>query len=125
MHTETILNRILSVVTLAKNTKKLFLLGLVGLPGSGKSYVSSKLAYKLNIPSVSNDQIRRVMESYLIESEVLSQKKLQIIADKRTDILLENQVSHIIDADLFMFIESATNRINKYSGNLILIKSKC
>lgn len=122
MNRKEILKQTISGIALKKNTNKLFVIGFVGLPGSGKSYIAKMISTKAGIPIRSNDQIRRLFNNLNIQGESPNQSLLQEIADEATNLLLVNQVSHIIDADLYMFVDEARKRVESFGGELILIK---
>lgn len=102
-----------------------FIIGFIGIVGSGKSTVAKHLAKELNILIASNDEIRRFFNQNNIYGESPLQDLLQEIAESRTQILLSNKTSHIIDADLMEHWQTAKSNASRYGSKFILIKIKC
>lgn len=109
----------------AQNTKQLFSIGLIGLTGSGKSTVAKMIGEKLNLFVGSNDSIRRFLNDEGFPGENPNQEMLQKIAEKASEFLYENKISHIIDADLIKFHENAKENAQNHKAKFYLIFVKC
>ena len=101
------------------------LIGIIGITGSGKSTISKYLSENLNIPTTSNDQIRRFFNKNNVPGEAPMQNFLELLAEERTRILLSKGISHIIDADLLLHWESAKANAQEYGAKFILIRIVC
>ncbi len=123
---EKLVNEYLSTIfTESRNAKKLFILGFIGLNGVGKSYVAEKIADQLGLYIASNDSIRRFLNKKGFDGASPAQHLVQEIAERSTNYLFENNISHIIDADLIEFHKTARINANKYGAKLFLIKLVC
>jgi len=100
-------------------------IGIIGLPGSGKSTVAAKLAERTGLLVVSNDNIRRFLNTHGYPGANPGQETVEFISEARTEYLLRHGVSHIIDADLTGHIDDARSRAQKYDFNLVLVKVEC
>ncbi len=107
------------------NDKKLFLLGFIGLNGVGKSYVAEKIAKRLNLYVANNDSIRRFLNKNGFEGASPAQQLVQKIAESSTKYLFENNISHIIDADLIEFFGIAQKNADEYGAKLFIIHLIC
>lgn len=103
------------------NTKKLFSIGLVGLTGSGKSTVAAAIGRKIGLYIGSNDSIRRFLNEEGFEGESPNQELLQKIAERASVYLYQNKISHIIDADLIKFHQTARKNAEKNGADFLLI----
>ncbi len=109
----------------SRRSKKLFVIGFIGVTGVGKSYVAKLISNKLNLYIASNDKIRRFLNDEGIEGVNPQQNLLQEIAESSSKYLFENQISHIIDADLLKFYKVAKKNANKYGAKFFLIRLYC
>ena len=100
-------------------------IGIIGLPGSGKSTIAAKLAERTGLLVVSNDNVRRFLNAHGYPGASPEQETLEFISNERTEYLLRNGISHIIDADLTGHIDGARSRAQKYGFKLVLIKVGC
>ncbi len=107
------------------STKHLFAIGLIGLNGSGKSTICQALGERLNIYTASNDRIRRFLNQQGFEGDAPIQETLQYLAESVGKYLYENKISHIIDADLIKFHESARQNAESYGARLYFIDVQC
>ena len=107
------------------NTKKLFGLGFVGLPGSGKSFVAQKISQRLNLYVANNDKIRRFLNELGFTGESPIQKTVEKIAETVSRYLFENKISHILDADLIYFHNKAIETASDYGANFYIIQITC
>src|SRR5689334_16810217 len=104
------------------NTKKLFVVGLVGIIGSGKSYVAGLLAQRTGLYIGNSDVIRRFLNSEGFEGEAPVQQTLQYIAEHSSGYLYQKQVSHIIDADLVKFHDTARRNALNHGALFYLVE---
>lgn len=123
MEEEQIIKKLLDDLEIAsvKRAEKLVVIGFIGLPGSGKSTLAQVLSKKVGFPVLSNDQIRRYFDSIGIKDDTSKQALVLKIAGLRIQKLVQNGVSHIIDADLFAVVEYVNEMIEKYGGKLLLV----
>lgn len=105
--------------------EKPFVIGLMGLVGSGKSTVAAAIGERLNIPTGSNDDIRRFLNTKGYAGDAPVQQTLQFIAEAASDYLYEHGVSHIIDADLFKFAVNARERAERQDFRFVLVEVAC
>ncbi len=103
------------------NTKRSFVVGLVGVTGSGKSTVARKLAENANLFVASNDAIRRFLNSKGFEGDSPVQHVLEYMAVACGDYLDERHVSRVLDADLLMFIDTARQRAEEHGFKFYLV----
>ena len=104
---------------------KPFVIGLMGLVGSGKSTVAAEISKRFSIPVGSNDDIRRFLNEQGYGGDAPVQQTLQYIAEAASDYLYEHGVSHIIDADLFKFAAGAKERAERNGFRFVLIEIVC
>lgn len=114
-----------SIMAKPGNTKKLFVFSFIGLNGTGKSYVTEKIAKKLDLYIASNDHIRRFLNIRGFSGESPDQLLVQKIAENSTKHLLKNRISHIIDADLIEFHGIAKKNTDEYDAKLVLVYLVC
>lgn len=109
----------------AQQTKKLFVIGLIGLTGVGKSYVADIIASKLNLYVANSDKIRRFLNNKGIEGDNPRPDLVKEMGEASSKFLLGKGVSHIIDADLVNFYK-ATKKTNEDNGaKFFLMKIFC
>ena len=95
---------------------------MIGLPGSGKSTLSQRLSVDLGgMHIASNDVIRRYLNSKGYKGILPKQSLLEDIAESSSELLFDRGVSHIIDADLLMFLDSAVDRARAASFSPFII----
>jgi predicted kinase len=114
--TEEYIDAYLATIPLPKvSHTPLFAVGMVALPGTGKSTFASALASELGLYVASNDRIRRWLnEEQGIPGDAPHQELLQAIAEASSKYLFKNNISHILDNDLVKFHELA--RLNARDG---------
>lgn len=121
-----LLTQFLSQLNIApNNTKRLFVVGMIGLVGSGKSYVAEQLAQATGLYIKSNDAIRRFLNSNNISGQNPDQELVQFIAEHTSDYLLANHISYIIDADIIKFYDVAHAKTTEHNAKLYMIEIKC
>ncbi len=111
-----------TIDTPSGNTKRLFAIGMIGLNGSGKSTIAEALGKELNIYVASNDKIRRWMNEQGFSGDAPRQDLLQHIAETSSQYLYNQQISHIIDADLLKFHENARQKAEASAARFFLIR---
>lgn len=107
------------------NTKKLFALGFIGFPGTGKSTVADRLKSKLGIPVSSNDQIRRYLNKLGFEGSSPRQDLMRDFAELRTSWYYSHQTSVIIDANFTEQWQRSQKLAETYNAKLLLIQVTC
>lgn len=122
---EEVLERYLKTIAVPMSSGRPFVIGMVGLVGSGKSTVAQALADKLGIVITSNDVIRRFMNTLGFEGVSPNQPLLQFVAEGTTRYLAEHKVSHIIDNDLLKFVEVARATIESKGLDFYLVEVTC
>src|SRR3989304_6776326 len=116
---------IFQINTKHHNTKRLFAIGMIGVTGVGKSYIAEILAQNLGLYIASNDRIRRFLNDEGYGEESPEQLLLQDIAEQSSKYLYDNQISHIIDADLIKFYDVAKKNARKHKAKFYLIRVIC
>lgn len=104
---------------------KPFVIGLMGLVGSGKSTVATAISTRFGILIGSNDDIRRFLNEEGYGGDAPVQQTLQYIAEAASDYLYKRRVSHIIDADLFKFASNARERAERNGFRFVLVEVSC
>ena len=81
------------------NTRRLFALTFIGLPGTGKSYISERLSGLLGVPVCSNDEIRRFLNKLGYGGNSPNQNLVEFIAEffgSSRQTLVKNSQAHAI-----------------------------
>lgn len=104
---------------------KLFVVGFIGVIGSGKTTIAQHLADLTGLCTVSNDKIRRFLMDEGFEWGPEVQDTVQYIAESATKHLLGHNISHIVDADLLKFYDYARNRVQNLGARLYLVDVVC
>jgi predicted kinase len=125
MEREQILQKYIQTLPTTKTSERLFIIGFIGLTGSGKSTVAKELAKRLNLAIASNDIIRKFLRSNNLTTPENEQPMVEYISIESTKYLLENKVPHIIDADLIKFYNFAQSNAEKYGIQLFIINVVC
>lgn len=120
-----LLTKYLTRLPLENHKDKPFVIGLMGLVGSGKSTVAAEIAKRFGILIGSNDDIRRFLNEEGHGGSAPVQQTLQYIAEAASDYLYAHHVSHIIDADLFKFAASAKERAERNGFRFVLVEVAC
>lgn len=103
------------------NTKRLFAIGMIGMTGSGKSTYAEALGKRLNLFVGSNDHIRRWLNSQGFAGESPAQELVQMIGESGSRYLYEQGISHIIDADLVKFYDTARRNAESFGAEFFLV----
>jgi len=112
-------------LSLEKSVGEPFVIGLMGLVGSGKSTVAAAIEKRFGILVGSNDDIRRFLNDEGYGGTAPVQGTLQYIAEAASDYLYDHGVSHVIDADLFKFAAHAKARAVKSGFRFVLVEVAC
>jgi len=110
-----------TIKTTSKNTKVVFLVGMVGLVGVGKSTFSQALSARLGLYVASNDTIRRWLNSQGIPGISPRQDLVQKIAEASSRYLFAQSISHILDADLVEYYDRARRYADEFGVRFFLI----
>ena len=107
-----------------KKSNSVFGITFVAGQGTGKSYVANIISQKTGLYVTSNDRIRRIYDE-LGFSNYDYEEDIKRMANDRTIYLLENRVSHIIDANMEFFWEMAEKNFKKYGAKLYFVELIC
>ncbi len=118
------LNNIKKDLKKFKSTSKTYSIGLIGLPGSGKTHFSRLLANELNLYIANADEVRIFLKNKGIE-EPVQQKIAEIICETRTVFLYENKINFILDTDLINFYKKAKKYAKQNNAELFFVKLEC
>lgn len=103
------------------NTKEVFVVGMIGLIGSGKSTVAEAIAKRLGLFIASNDAIRRWLNTQGYDGSAPIQEAVEKIAVATSRWLFAQKISHIIDADLIKFHEVARKEAAAASAKIYIL----
>lgn len=120
-----LLAKYITRLPLGNRTDTPFVIGLMGLVGSGKSTVAAEIEKRFGILVGSNDDIRRFLNEEGYGGAAPAQQTLQYIAEAASDYLYAHKVSHIIDADLFKFAANAKARAERSGFRFVLVEVAC
>lgn len=107
------------------NTKRLFAIGFIGLPGTGKSTVAKAFAQQLNLPISSNDQFRRYLNSLGFEGSSPRRELVKEFAEARTEWYYKHQTSLVVDADFSEQRLKSEKLAADNQASLLLIRLEC
>ncbi len=107
------------------NTKRLFALGFIGLPGTGKSTVANLLAQQLHLPVSSNDHFRRYLNSLGFEGASPRRELVLEFAEARTEWYYQHQTSLVVDADFSEQRLKSEKLAADNQASLLLIRLEC
>ena len=102
------------------NTKEVFLIGMVGLVGVGKSTFAQALSARLGLYVASNDTIRRWLNRQGIPGVSPRQDLVQKIAEASSRYLYAHNISHILDADLVEYYGRAREYTDEFGVRFFL-----
>jgi predicted kinase len=102
------------------NTKVVFLIGMVGLVGVGKSTFAQALSARLGLYIASNDSIRRWLNEQGIPGVSPRQDLVQKIAEASSRYLYAHSISHILDADLVEYYDRARQYTDEFDARFFL-----
>lgn len=93
--------------------------------GAGKSYLANALGKELSIPIFSNDGIRRFLNEQGVDGDNPLPDLVIDIARARRDLLLENGISYILDADLTLTHKQDDRWTSERDAKLMLVRMNC
>ncbi len=109
----------------SKNTKKLFVLGFLGIIGTGKTTTAYFLSEKLGLTVINTDKVKRFLNNHGYPG-VIPHPELELkINQAASRFLYEKKISHIIDADLTRFYKKTEDNARPYKAELLLIRLTC
>ncbi len=103
------------------NTKAVFLIGMVGLVGVGKSTFAQALSDRIGLYVASNDTIRRWLNEQGIPGVSPRQDLVQKIAEASSRYLYAHNISHILDADLVEHYSTARRYSDEFGVRFFLL----
>lgn len=118
-----ILNNILRKIPL-KNDNPLLCLCFVWSPWVWKSTIAKMISEKIWIYIASNDKIRRILESYGIDS-MNHQNIVEKFVLDRAIYLLENHTNMIIDANVLTSYQKIEHILKQYNSTWLFIYLEC
>lgn len=107
------------------NTPRLFAIGFIGLPGTGKSTIADILGRDLELPVNRNDQIRRFLNLKGFPGASPRQDIMPALAEERTLFFYSNKTSVIIDANFTEYAASSQANALARGASLLLIRTVC
>ncbi len=104
---------------------KPIVISFVASIGSGKSTISKLISKRLNIPILSNDEIRRFLNSKGYPGEAPLQELVLDTGRTNMKMLLEKGISCIVDADLTLTHPEDSQKISNMGAELLLVQITC
>jgi predicted kinase len=114
-----------SLTTAPRNTPRLFAIGFLGLPGTGKSTLANALHDRLGLPLNRSDQIRRYLNSIGFPGPNPRQDIMAALAEGRTEYFYQHDTSAIIDANFAEYAANSRATAARYDASLLLIQLVC
>lgn len=107
------------------NTLRLFAIGFIGLPGTGKSTVADSISNDLGIPLSRNDQIRRFLNTKGFLGASPRQDIMPALAEARTLYFYDNLTSSVIDANFLEYADISHTNAIAHGATLLLVRVVC
>lgn len=107
------------------NTPRLFAIGFIGLPGTGKSSLADKIGRDLGLPVNRSDQIRRFLNSKGFPGPSPRQNIMAALAEERTLFFYKKKTSVIIDANFTEYAANSQANARACDASLLLIRTIC
>lgn len=107
------------------NTPRLFAIGFIGLPGTGKSSLADKIGRDLGLPVNRSDQIRRFLNSKGFPGPSPRQDIMAALAEERTLFFYSNKTSVIVDANFTEYAANSRANALACGASLLLIRAVC
>lgn len=121
-----LLNEYLATITIdPNNTSRLFAIGFIGLPGTGKSTLANMISHDLKLPLNRSDQIRRFLNSKGFPGSSPRQDIMPALAENRTLFFYTNNTSVVIDANFTEYATNSQANALTYGATLLLIRTIC
>lgn len=96
------INQLYKEIEKTKKYENPFVIMLSGPPGAGKTYFSKELSRKLKIYLLSTDYVRNFFyqfeNEYTEDNRISIEEKVKSINDERLQILVDNNISMILDS---------------------------
>lgn len=118
-------NFIKTIPIVNPDTKTLFSISFIGNLCCGKTSIAKKISEKLNLYIYINDTARRYLNNLGFEGETPAPHILNKISVGASEYLYKNRISHIIDADLIRFHDSARRIAESFGAKLYIIEIIC
>lgn len=116
--------KLLNNIPIQPAKEKVLIIAFIGLPGTGKTTVSSILSKKTNIFVSENDKIRRFLENEGFTASE-NQDLLKKLATKQLMYVLKARNSVIIDANCIRTYQEVEEGAKNFHAKLLFIRTVC
>ena len=107
------------------NTKKLFVLGFICLPGTGKSYISNILEKKLDLGLSGGDDIRAFLDKEGFRDTSRMKELINKISYARNAYFFDNKTSLVVDGDLTQVHQTISRNAKIHGADIMFINIEC